>query len=64
MDEDHAQEPPKSQDGAGIGGEKEEGLRTALHTQPDHLAILGGELLSVKAQLDRIETMLKDRSDQ
>lgn len=64
MDEDHAQEPPKSHDAAGPGGEKEEGLRTALHTQPDHLAILGGELLSVKAQLDRIEMMLKDRSDQ
>jgi hypothetical protein len=40
--------------------EEKEAMHSALHTQPDHLAVLGGELLNLKAQLDRIEKMLQD----
>ncbi|MDR2386383.1 MAG: ion transporter [Deltaproteobacteria bacterium] len=59
MNEDHAQ----ASESPGDDG-KEEGQKSALHRQPDHLAFLGGELISLKAQLDRIEGLLKkDQKD-
>ncbi|MDR2368025.1 MAG: ion transporter, partial [Deltaproteobacteria bacterium] len=44
-------------------GKKPGPYDAALRTQPDHLAVLGGEILSLRAQLDRIENLLKVRKD-
>ena len=56
MNEDRAAAGPKAGQEAGQagGGQEGESFRAALDKQPDHLAILGGEILSLKAQLDRI----------
>ncbi|MDR0622501.1 MAG: ion transporter [Deltaproteobacteria bacterium] len=44
--------------------EGESGARkAALGTQPDHLAAVGTEILNLKAQLDRIEGLLKNKRD-
>ena len=37
--------------------------KAALGTQPDHLAAVGTEILNLKAQLDRIEGLLKNKRD-
>jgi voltage-gated sodium channel len=59
MSEDPSKVKESQAKESGPKGGQEEGLQSALHSQPDHLAVLGGELISLKAQLDRIETLLK-----